>query len=309
MRRNGAHPFIGCYREREPHCLGRYIDKRINRKEDEVSNGNTEIMRSSIPRSRAERLSATLGFELSQDDAVPRLWHYLYFWPEATMEQLGEDGHPVVGVPVPPGPGMRRMFAGTSIRWQAPLGFGVPATRVRAVVDTQTKQGRTGELVFMKVRDVYTQSESVCMTETQTIVYRSEEKGSPRPVGATVPENATAIAQFSVDERSIFRYSALTFNTHRIHYDQRWARHEGYSDIVVQGPLQATLLARARNISAPQADADLGVDIRFSAPVLGPQQLTVYSDPSDAAVCLTAGADGRVAATARWISRDDEPQG
>jgi 3-methylfumaryl-CoA hydratase len=204
---------------------------------------------------------------------------------------------------------MRRMFAGTNIRWHAPLRFGVAATRVRAVVATQKKQGRTGELVFVTVRDVYTQSDSVAMTETQTIVYRSAEQGTSRLEGATVPENASTIAYFSVDERTIFRYSALTFNTHRIHYDQRWARHEGYSDIVVQGPLQAALLARARSMSTPHADADFGVDIRFSAPVLGPQRLTVYSDPSDAAVCLSAGANGRIAATARWISRDDEPQG
>jgi 3-methylfumaryl-CoA hydratase len=206
-------------------------------------------------------LGATLDREVvlaAEGDALPPLWHWLYFLPGARQSAVGPDGHPERGSFLPPGPLPRRMWAGGKLKFHRPLKVGSAVQRVSRIADISSKQGRSGELVFVRVHHELFDAQGVALSEEQDIVYR----GMPQPDDAPVaPKAARVDEQFSRELRPdpvlLFRYSALTFNGHRIHYDRPYAiTEEGYPGLVVHGPLIATLLMEELLWARPGAAVD-----------------------------------------------------
>jgi len=183
---------------------------------------------------------------------LPPLWHWLYFLPATAASAIDRDGHARRGGFLPPVPLPRRMWAGSDIRFVAPLYVGDVVERVSLIEDVSYKRGRSGELVFVTVLHRLARGEQLVLEERQQLVYREAGGGEAAALSAQAPapvpaQAAPAAAQWSraihPDPVLLFRYSALTFNSHRIHYDREYAtREEGYPGLVVQGPLAATLL-------------------------------------------------------------------
>jgi 3-methylfumaryl-CoA hydratase len=190
-------------------------------------------------------LSATLdegrGFV---DGIVPPLWHWLYFLPKAHTAELGIDGHPPKGDFLPPISLPRRMWAGSQVRFERPIRCGEKLKRVTTIADVVVKSGKTGSLVFLKLAHEIHASGEIAVIEWQDIVYREGSKpGAPKPAAVQAPDVADLQRVIEPSSVLLFRYSALTFNSHRIHYDRPYAMHEeGYEGLVVHGPLLATLL-------------------------------------------------------------------
>lgn len=176
--------------------------------------------------------------------SVPPGWHWLLFLEAKPASELGADGHPKRGGFLPPVPLPRRMWAGGRIEFLRPLKIGENVTRESEIISVEPKSGNTGTLVFVTVRHTIAGSSSTAIVEDQNIVYReAAKKGDPLPPGKQAPTNAQWTRRVMPDAVMLFRYSALTFNGHRIHYDKDYAiNQEHYSGLVVHGPLQATLL-------------------------------------------------------------------
>jgi len=177
---------------------------------------------------------------------LPPLWHWAYFLPHARQSAIGPDGHPRRGGFLPPVPLPRRMWAGGRLRWETanPLRVGDAARRDSRIVSVTHKAGRTGDLLFVLVEHTYSNAQGVALVEEHDIVYRA----APRPGDAAAPpvaaeQGAAWQREIVPDDVLLFRYSALTFNGHRIHYDRRYVTEvEGYPGLIVHGPLIATLL-------------------------------------------------------------------
>jgi 3-methylfumaryl-CoA hydratase len=183
---------------------------------------------------------------LDDGSPLPPLWHWFYFLPRAPQSQLDDDGHPKRGGFLPPIPYPRRMFAGSTLRFHRPLQLGRPARRHATITDVAMKSGRSGSLAFVTVALRFEQDGALCVDEEQQIVYREPGAAVPAPAEAAwpaLPDGAWSRLVMP-DPRLLFRFSALTFNAHRIHYDRDYAnRVEGYPGLVVHGPLTAMLLA------------------------------------------------------------------
>lgn len=181
-------------------------------------------------------------------DVLPVLWHWMNFAPKARQSKIGPDGHPERGDFLPPVALPRRMFAGAQYRFHKPLLIGDEITREGRIGDVTTKEGRSGTLVFVKVNYVVSTANGVTFEEDHDIVYRGEaESGDKAPPPAAPAKDGRAQVDWrrmiTPDPVLLFRYSALTFNGHRIHYDRKYATEiEGYPGLVVHGPLIATLL-------------------------------------------------------------------
>ncbi|MDE2576218.1 MAG: MaoC family dehydratase N-terminal domain-containing protein [Rhodospirillales bacterium] len=236
---------------------------------------------------------AALSATLDRDDAAPRpgdvlppLWHWLYFLPIARQSALGPDGHPRRGGFLPPVELPRRMWAGGRFTFERPLHVGERITRTSRIMDVSMKEGRTGRLVFVLVRHEVAGEDGPALSEEHDIVYRDvaapgEVPPPPRPAIAEAAWRRDIVP----DDVLLFRYSALTFNGHRIHYDRRYVTGvEGYPGLIVHGPLIATLLVDLwrRNSTARLAA------FRFRA-------VKPVFDIAPFAVCGAPGADGRVA--------------
>jgi 3-methylfumaryl-CoA hydratase len=183
-----------------------------------------------------------------EGEPAPLAIHWCLAQPTAPASEIGADGHPARGGFLPAIPLPRRMWAGGELVFHAQLKVGEKITRVSRIADVSLKQGRTGSLCFVTVRHEISTKKGLTIEERQDIVYRSAETGTPAAVSATRAEQQKT-AQWSrsvaADPVLLFRYSALTFNGHRIHYDRDYAvGQEHYTGLVVHGPLQATLLMR-----------------------------------------------------------------
>jgi 3-methylfumaryl-CoA hydratase len=195
------------------------------------------------------RLSATLAPDHAgiPDDALPPLWHWLAFAPIVGHDGLGGDGHPALGQFLPPLEGRRRMWAGGRLRFVAPLRIGETLQRQSEIVKIAEKAGATGSLVFVTVRHSVSGAGGGLVEEEQDIVYAAlpDRFSPPPPVPA--PDGAE-LRPVAVDPVKLFRFSALTFNAHRIHFDLPYATEvEKYLSLVVHGPLQAIwMLENAR---------------------------------------------------------------
>jgi 3-methylfumaryl-CoA hydratase len=192
------------------------------------------------------------------DAALPPLWHWLYFLPHTPQSQLGPDGHPRKGNFLPPVPLPRRMWAGGRVHWHAPLRSGQAVQRVSAIQKVDHKVGRSGELVFVQVEHRISHAEGLALTEIHDIVYRPLQQAHTS--AAAPPDMPPPVWSLEVvpDDVMLFRYSALTFNSHRIHYDRKYATEtEGYPGLVVHGPLLVTWLMHLLRRHCPLAVASL----------------------------------------------------
>jgi len=197
--------------------------------------------------SAVEAMAATLDLEHSPraGEPLPPGWQWLFFNPVVRCNALGIDGHPRRGGFLPPIELPRRMWAGSRIRYLADLPVEAQATRRSRILKIENKTGKGGSLSFLTVQHIISCDGTPCISEEQDIVYR--EAPPPGAVTARAPKRHDGVPQWNrsvlPDTTLLFRYSALTFNGHRIHYDQAYARNEeGYPDLVVHGPLTATLL-------------------------------------------------------------------
>jgi 3-methylfumaryl-CoA hydratase len=193
---------------------------------------------------RAVALQIALGQDatITAGSALPPFFHQLYFWDPQAPVRLGRDGHPATGMGLIPDLGLpRRMWAGGRLEFHAPLVAGVAAVKVTSIDSVTRKEGRTGPLGFVTLRHQITQNGQTCVTEWQDLVYRedpSPDTPAPMPPQARTDEDMCRTVHF--DSTLLFRYSALTFNGHRIHYDLDYARDvEGYAGLVTHGPLLA----------------------------------------------------------------------
>jgi len=189
----------------------------------------------------------TVGSLAAGSGLLPPLWHWILFQLTAPTAELASDGHPAKGAFLPPVSLPRRMWAGGELIWSSdnPLRVGEATSRRSRIGAIERKQGRTGQLVFVRVEHRIENSRGHVLTETQNIVYRELSVGGVAPAATSAADLSPQVARsITPSELLLFRYSALTFNAHRIHYDQPYAvREEGYRGLVVQGPLLATLLA------------------------------------------------------------------
>jgi 3-methylfumaryl-CoA hydratase len=227
----------------------------------------------------SEALANLLATDIPTQE-LPPLWHWIHLLEKRPHADLGPDGHPTFGIPAPPGPGRKRMFAGGRVRTHAPLVFGKPATRTTWVSGTTEKQGSTGPLTFVTVRNEYAQEGRVCIVDENDIVYRTPGSSLASAPGTLhdkpQPAPREPALTLTADEALLFRFSALTYNAHRIHYDHNWVREEGYSDLVVHGPLQALMMGELVRRSG---DGLVGrvFAYRLVAPMIGPQTFTVFA--------------------------------
>jgi len=254
--------------------------------------GRDQVVRSEVLAPEpAEALAAMLDIDLPGGPGLPTLWHWVYLLERRPQRDLGPDGHPTFGIPSPPEPGRRRMFAGGRVTTHRSLVIGVEATRTSSVSSTREKVGRSGPLTFVTVRNEIAQSGQVAVVDEQDIVYRTPDStlqpagGRPEPVVEAPREPSLTL---NVDVALLFRFSALTYNAHRIHYDHEYVKQEGYGDLVVHGPLQALMMGEL----VRRAGVDLvGKEFayRLVSPMIGPQPMTVVA----AEAGIDAGAETR----------------
>lgn len=209
--------------------------------------GRTETLHDLVTAAPVRGLSATLDREdppPGPGDEVPPLAHWLYFLPQHRQSEIGPDGHARRGGFLPPVPLPRRMWAGGRLQWQAPLRIGDEVRRVSRIESVTHKPGRSGDLVFVLVRHEVHSARGLALAEEHDIVYRGAPRpGDPAPAPQAAEQGAPWQREIVPDDVLLFRYSALTFNGHRIHYDRRYVTQvEGYPGLVVHGPLIATLL-------------------------------------------------------------------
>ncbi|MEM5331057.1 MaoC family dehydratase N-terminal domain-containing protein [Paraburkholderia sp. JHI2823] len=258
--------------------------------------GRTETRSDTIVPVPVAALSATLDRndpDPRAGDALAPLWHWLYFLPLHRQSETGPDGHASRGGFLPPVALPRRMWAGGRLRFHHPLRVGEAIERTSRIVDISHKSGGTGTLVFVLVRHQISNEHGVAVTEEHDIVYRDYPKPDD-PVSA--PRAAATDAAWErvvrPDAVLLFRYSALTFNGHRIHYDRRYVTEvEGYPGLVVHGPLIATLLVDLLRSQMPNAQLT-----RFAFRAVRP-----LFDIAPFTVCGRPEADGK---TVKLWARD-----
>ena len=266
--------------------------------------GREEERSARILASVAAAMAATLDIERAPQigEPLPPGWQWLFFNPVQRRSELGTDGHPELGRFLPPIESARRMWAGSRVRYLAELPVEAQATRRSRILKIENKTGKRGSLWFVTVQHVISCEGTPRIAEEQDIVYRA----IPPPSTESVPavQRHEGVAQWSVnvepDTTLLFRYSALTFNGHRIHYDRSYAReHEGYPDLVVHGPLTATLLQQlAVDHGAGRALARF--DFRGVTPLfVGRSFLLEGRQAEDGALALWArGPDGELTMSA-----------
>ncbi|MFE0173662.1 hypothetical protein ACFWZ2_15195 [Streptomyces sp. NPDC059002] len=259
--------------------------------------------------------AAALGAVLDGPDTapghgapLPPLWHWLYFLDWPAQARLGADGHPADGHFLPPVPDRRRMIAGGRAEFTAPLLVGAPAHRASSLVATQVKHGRTGEMVFVTVRHEISQEGTVRVVEEQDVVYRSGEDARRRTrFGLDTADAPPAKAPWRLTLRPtpslLFRFSALTANAHRIHYDTPYCKDvEGYPGLVVHGPLLVLLMLQLVRENAPGRTVR-SLSYRLHEPLFAGEQLVASGEPDapegaagpGAGAAVSEGAELRVA--------------
>lgn len=253
---------------------------------------------------RAAAFQVALGgvSDIVDGSALPPFFHQLYFWKALPPEELGRDGHPRVG-----GGGLipdlglpRRMWAGGRLQFRQPLRAGVRAEKRSFLESANRKTGRTGPLGFVVLRHEIRQDGEMCLTEWQDLVYREDpDPAAPQPVPPRAPVDETDRRGVTFSSTLLFRYSALTFNGHRIHYDLDYARDvEGYDGLVVHGPLLAQqLMLMAEELTGPLAE----FSFRASSPLMHHEEATLCRKGE---TLWVRGSDGRQCIQAHAVARD-----
>jgi len=211
--------------------------------------------------------------------ALPPCWHWAYFLDAAPSHELGPDGHSQRGGFLPPVPLPRRMWAGSRLEFFAPLVLGSSASKVSRVAAVEEKDGRSGRLCFVKVQHEIHGPAGLAIREEQDIVYRDVPRGDAATVAQSAPIHARWQRPWTFDAPRLFRYSALTFNSHRIHYDRDYVtREEGYPGLVVHGPLMATAMLELVRMQCPDRSIRR-FDFRAIAPLFDGQPIDACGQP------------------------------
>lgn len=247
--------------------------------------GREERQHDTVTAAPCAQLAATLDWPSERPGEgwpLPGLWHWLYFLPVPRHSEIGPDGHAKRGGFLPPVALPRRMWAGSQLVFHAPLCVGDRIERTSTIVDVTEKSGRTGQLVFVKVRhEVRRNGESaVALTEFHDIVYRDLPRpGDPIPAPKAAPAASAWERRILADPVMLFRYSAVTFNGHRIHYDRSYVTgEEGYPGLVVHGPLIATLLLDLLRREQPRSRL-ARFEFRAVRPIFDIHPFSVCGDP------------------------------
>ena len=234
-------------------------------------------------------LPAGMSAALDRDDAPPRdgdplppCWHWMFFRDATAQSQLGPDGLPARGALMPPVPLPRRMSAASRIRFNTPLRLGEMAVKRSEIASITEKSGKSGQLVFVNLHHtVLNAADEVAIEEEQNIVYTEAPKSGAMPPPKPAPEEPAWRRELSPDPVMLFRYSALTFNPHRIHYDQPYVTgEEGYPGLVVHGPLIATLMVDLCRRSRPDAEIR-EFSFRALAPLFVDRAMMLGGAPAD----------------------------
>ena len=237
--------------------------------------------------------------EPAPGDAIPEGWHWLYFLETTPASELGHDGHARRGGFLPPVPLPRRMWAGGRIDFNRALRVGDALRRDSEVISIDSKRGKSGSLVFVTVRHTVYAAGELAVVEEHDIVYREAAKpGEPPPQAKPAPQSAQWRHEVNPGEVMLFRFSALIFNAHRIHYDLDYVRaREGYPGLIVHGPLQTLLmldLCRRNGVRVTR------LDYRALHPVFHTERMTIGGNPSadgSKVELWTANAAGNLAMT------------
>ena len=257
--------------------------------------GSGERKADAMDPGHAARIAATLGGAApAQGEALPPLWQWAFFISTVGMDGLGTDGHPSRGGFLPPAQDRNRMWAGGRVEFRQPLKVGVQAERVSTVADVKEKTGRTGALLFVTVRHEYHQAGQIVIQEEQDIVYR--QPSPPKLVGSEPAPQAQWRDTVHPSSVLLFRYSAVTFNGHRIHYDHPYVTGtEGYPGLVVHGPLIATEMVAAFTRTHPKARLT-HLSYRGLRPLISPAPFQVAGRLTEPGVAqLWAEQDGTLA--------------
>jgi 3-methylfumaryl-CoA hydratase len=207
--------------------------------------GRTTTARAWLDPRHANHLAVTLDREpdLAEGDPLPPAWHWIFFHDLIRASDLGQDGHPKLGIVMPPVGLPRRLWAGGTLRFESPLLLGSTVERVSSIRSITTREGRSGSLCFVTLDHEIRTGGVRNLVEEQDIVYRELPRGPETRHADPAPSDADFTTRHVPDSTTLFRYSAVTFNSHRIHYDPDYCRDvEGYPNLVVHGPLIATLL-------------------------------------------------------------------
>jgi len=262
--------------------------------------GKQESVEETISVEPLHRLRATLDKEpiaFNSGDAVPALWHWIYFLTPVRASELGRDGHPALGGFMPPIQLPQRMWAGGKLTFDQPLRIGDRAKKLSTVRGIKVKEGRSGLLCFVEVEhDIFVKNE-LRISEMHSIVYREiKPPKEDRSLPSEAPANAQWSKQIVPDPTLLFRYSALTFNGHRIHYDLDFCRQqEGYPGLVFHGPLTATLLLDLAMERNPGRGLS-AYEFRALSPLFDNAPFTLNGRMQDnQAAMWAASSDGRLA--------------
>ena len=258
-----------------------------------------------ITPAQVNRLAAVLDEpapDYGEGDTLPPLWHWIFTIKPVPHSGLGKDGHPKRGGFLPPVTLPRRLFAGMKTDFLHPLIIGLEAERESEVIDITKKSGASGDLLFVRIRNSFRQQGNLCVVEEQDIVYRN--KGAPivLPEVKPFPEPAANswTKELTVDAEMLFRFSAVTFNSHRIHYDRTYAAtEEGYPALVVHAPLVAMLLLQLLKENTDKTVRQF--EYRALAPLFDDQtvRLSAVMEEGDSINMQVFRSDGIVAAQAR----------
>lgn len=266
---------------------------------DQEKDVHTKVTEDNLDLGHLAKMAATLNIEaLDSGDPLPMLWHWAAFNDPLSYSDLGADGYIDTSTIVPDTKGQALMWAGARVDIVHPLLAGKPAQRKTTIGPVVTKQGRNGKLTFVTISSEYSQDFVVCLKEEQDFVLM-ESVPTMVPQTRQAPE-AQWSEEITPDPIILFRYSAVTFNSHRIHYDLDYAQQEGHSGLVVHGPLIATLMCKAFR----KANHDKEVtsfSCRALKPLISPNPFVVEGSVIDAqedgygTVKLWAAQNGNIA--------------
>ncbi len=266
--------------------------------------GNKQINQDRCEQRAIQMLQALFNHKEQAINELPHLFHWMNFPHVVNQADLGADGHPKKGGFLPPIPFPKRMWAGGRLQFLQPIYAGQDLRRVSEIADVQFKQGQNSDLYFVTVDHFIYANDQLVIKEQQDIVYKSIERTNSQtkiaPAAAKTVRNYSFKQQHKVDSTALFRYSALTFNGHKIHYDRPYAvQVEGYPGLVVHGPLLATLLMQTLQANYPNKIVK-SFDFRAIQPVFDFNEFYICGDvQADTAELWIEHIDGQIAMKAK----------
>lgn len=267
--------------------------------------GRTQTRSGRVSTGLADQIHATLAPDAPRapaaGDMLPPLWHWCAFPPTVPTAELGTDGHPHLGDFLPPIRMSRRMWAGGALSFHAPLRVDEELSCSSTIMRVDEKLGAENPMVFVTVNHEIRGARGVAVREQQTIVYLDIPPEFMPPKKRAMPDNPAANKRFEVREATLFRFSAITFNAHRIHYDLAYTQEtEKYPGLVIHGPLQAMQLmqlATAQRGGTPSQFEFRGVHPMF----LGDDLDLMAVEEDDGGLALFAGQAGHQGTFARAL--------